>query len=261
MVHLSAGINVPASEHLLSEPMIVARLAAATLPQSRVPWLWLVEDYDRIRDHIAQVFDEFKDFNQKVHRPGGFRLRNTAGERVWATPSGKAQFFAHALPVDADLQRAQALHAGRHEVFTLTTIRSHDQYNTTVYGLDDRYRGVFGQRRVLFIARADRERLGLAEAAWVDIVGGDEAGEGASTAERVAPGFLLVDHDIPSGNVAAYYPETNVLVPLSRHADGARTPASKSIPVWLRPQAAAVRPAASAGKASNRSASKPTSAI
>ena len=240
MVHLSAGINEPASDHLLSEPMIVARLAAATLPNSRVPWLWLVEDYDRIREHIEAVFDEFKGFNQKVHHPGGFRLRNTAGERVWVTPSGKAQLFAHPIPTDTAVHQAQAAaHAGAEgraggPVFTLTTVRSHDQYNTTVYGLDDRYRGVFGQRRVLFIHADDRAMLGLPAGAWVDLVGAalDDA------VVREAKGFLLVDYDIPRGCVAGYYPETNVLVPLANHAVGARTPASKAIPVRLRPAAA-----------------------
>jgi molybdopterin-dependent oxidoreductase alpha subunit len=240
MVHLSAGINAPASEHLLSEPMIVARLAMATLPESRVPWAWLVEDYDRIREHIEKVFDEFKGFNEKVHHPGGFRLRNTAGERVWATPSGKAQLMVHAIPTDTAVHQAQAaaLDGAQPDnvgpVFTLTTVRSHDQYNTTVYGLDDRYRGVFGQRRVLFIHADDRAMLGLPEGAWVDLIGAavDDA------VAREAAGFRLVDYDIPRGCVAGYYPETNVLVPLASHALGARTPTSKSIPVRLRPATA-----------------------
>lgn len=228
MVHLSAGINAPASQHLLSEPAIVARLAAATLPHSRVPWLWLVEDYGRIRDHIARVFDDFADFNHKVHRPGGFRLRNTASERVWATASGKAQFAVHGIPTDTLVHRARKRDR-QAQVFALTTVRAHDQYNTTVYGLDDRYRGVFGQRRVVFVNAQDRERAGFAEGAWVDLVGA-----APDDIERVAPGFKLVDHDIPPGCVAAYYPETNVLVPLDSHAVGARTPASKAIPVRLR---------------------------
>jgi len=228
MVHLSAGINAPASPHLLSEPAIVARLAAATLPHSRVPWLWLVEDYGRIRDHIARVFDDFADFNHKVHRPGGFRLRNTASERVWATASGKAQFAVHGIPTDTLVHRARKRDR-QAEVFALTTVRAHDQYNTTVYGLDDRYRGVFGQRRVVFVNAQDRERAGFAAGAWVDLVGA-----APDDIERVAPGFKLVDHDIPPGCVAAYYPETNVLVPLDSHAVGARTPASKAIPVRLR---------------------------
>ncbi|MFZ5528699.1 MAG: FdhF/YdeP family oxidoreductase [Pseudomonadota bacterium] len=234
MVHLSAGINEPASEHLLSEPMIVARLAMAALPRSTVPWAWLVEDYDRIREHIEKVFDEFKGFNEKVHHPGGFRLRNTAGERVWVTPSGKAQLMVHAIPLDTAVHQAQAAARDGAPVFTLTTVRSHDQYNTTVYGLDDRYRGVFGQRRVLFIHADDRAMLGLPEGAWVDLVGAavDDA------VVREAKSFRLVDYDIPRGCVAGYYPETNVLVPLASHALGARTPTSKSIPVRLRPTAA-----------------------
>lgn len=234
MVHLSAGINEPASEHLLSEPMIVARLAMAALPHSTVPWMWLVEDYDRIREHIEKVFDEFKGFNEKVHHPGGFGLRNTAGERVWVTPSGKAQLMVHAIPVDTAVHQAQAAAGDGAPVFTLTTVRSHDQYNTTVYGLDDRYRGVFGQRRVLFIHADDRAMLGLPDGAWVDLVGAavDDA------VVREAKSFRLVDYDIPRGCVAGYYPETNVLVPLASHALGARTPTSKSIPVRLRPTAA-----------------------
>ncbi len=255
MVHLSAGINAPASPHLLSEPAIVARLAAATLPNSRVPWMWLVEDYGRIRDHIAQVFDDFAGFNEKVHRPGGFRLRNTASERVWATASGRAQFAVHGIPTDTLVHRARkrsrrdvvdaALGADAGgdrvdaEVFTLTTVRAHDQYNTTVYGLDDRYRGVFGQRRVLFVNVQDRVRSGFAEGAWVDLIGA-----APDDIERVAPGFKLVDHDIPPGCVAAYYPETNVLVPLDSHAVGARTPASKAIPIRLRAARASATSAA-----------------
>jgi anaerobic selenocysteine-containing dehydrogenase len=223
MVHLSAGINEPASPHLLSEPMIVARLAEATLPHSRVPWRWLADDYDRIRDHIELVFDAFRGFNEKVHRPGGFRLRNTASERVWATPSGKAQFAVHAIPQDTPVhlarQEAHPAATGPGRVFALTTVRAHDQYNTTVYGLDDRYRGVFGQRRVVFVNAADRQALGLAEGAWVDLVG-------------CAPGDTT--ERVPTGCVAAYYPETNGLVPLSSHAIGARTPTSKSVPVTLR---------------------------
>lgn len=228
MVHLSAGINAPASPHLLSEPAIVARLAEVALPASQTRWRWLVEDYDRIRDLIEAVFDDFKDFNQRVRHPGGFRLRNTASERVWQTATNKARFMAHAVPTDTAIHRARAALGG--QVFTLTTIRAHDQYNTTVYGLDDRYRGVFGQRRVLFINAQDRIALNLPQAAWVDLTSWAEDGQ-----HRRAEGFLLVDYDIPRDCVAAYYPETNKLVPLDSHAIGARTPTSKSIPVQLSP--------------------------
>ena len=228
MVHISSGINPPASEHLLSEPAIVARLAAATLgARSRTPWLWLIEDYDRIRDKIEAVFDEFFDFNERIKVPGGFRLRNTAGERIWATASGKAGFHAHAVPLDTPVHRARARQLDQ-VVFTLFTTRSHDQYNTTIYGHDDRYRGVFGQRRVVFINAADIKHLGLRDGDWVDLHTAWSDG-----VERRADRFKLVAYDIPRGNLAAYYPETNPLVPLSSIAIEAGTPTSKSIPVIL----------------------------
>ena len=222
MVHLSSGMNPPASEHLLSEPAIVARLAAATLPRSRTPWLWLIEDYDRIRERIAQVIPGFEDFNQRVRVPGGFHLHHPGRERVFPTDSGKAGFFFHALaeaPATAALQ--------------LMTVRSHDQYNTTVYGFDDRYRGVHGLRRVCFISAHDLQRLGFHDGEMVDITSLWRDGE------RTVTGFRLVEYDIPSGCLASYFPETNALVPLEHHAQRARTPASKSIPVRLSRSAVA----------------------
>ncbi|MDI3383468.1 FdhF/YdeP family oxidoreductase [Xenophilus aerolatus] len=232
MVHLSAGINPPASEHLLSEPAIVARLAAATLGErSRTPWLWLVEDYARIRDLIEKVFDDFADFNARVAQPGGFRLRNTASERVWATASGKAAFVPHAVPRDTPSHRARE-RVRDAQVFTLLTTRSHDQYNTTIYGMDDRYRGVFGQRRVVFIHPEDIRALGMQAGDRVDLKTVWDDGQ-----EREAGGFKLVAYDIPRGNLAAYYPETNPLVPLSATAIAAGTPTSKAIPVVLVPHA------------------------
>ena len=234
MVHISSGINPPASEHLLSEPAIVARLAAATLgARSKTPWLWMIEDYDRIRARIEAVFDDFFDFNERIRKPGGFRLRNTASERVWATDSGKATFYAHAVPLDTPVHRARARQLDQ-VVFTLFTTRSHDQYNTTIYGHDDRYRGVFGQRRVVFINAADIQHLGLRDGDWVDLHTAWSDG-----VERRADRFKLVAYDIPRGNLAAYYPETNPLVPLSSTAIEAGTPTSKSIPVILTPHQAA----------------------
>ena len=228
MVHLSGGINAPASELLLSEPAIVARLAAATLTQSHTPWLWLVEDYARIRDLIAKVFDDFADFNARVATPGGFRLRNTASERVWNTASAKAGFMAHAVPRDTPLHLARA-RLPASTVFSLMTMRSHDQYNTTIYGLDDRYRGVFGQRRVVFIHAEDIRALGFQDGDWVDLVSAWDDG-----VERRAERFRLVAYDIPRGNIGAYYPETNPLVPLAATAIGAGTPTSKAVPVVLQ---------------------------
>lgn len=228
MVHLSGGINSPASALLLSEPAIVARLAAATLPASRTRWLWLIEDYARIRDLIAQVFDDFHDFNARVATPGGFRLRNTASERVWNTASRKAGFMAHAVPLDTPLHQATARLPDQ-QVFSLMTMRSHDQYNTTVYGMDDRYRGVFGQRRVVFIHAEDIRALGFKDGDWVDLVSAWDDGS-----ERSIERFRLVAYDIPRGNIGAYYPETNPLVPLAATAIGAGTPTSKAVPVTLR---------------------------
>jgi molybdopterin-dependent oxidoreductase alpha subunit len=228
MVHMSAGINPPASPDLLSEPVIVARLAEATLGgRSRVPWRWLVEDYDRIRDLIALVFDDFHDFNARVRVPGGFRLPNPARERVWKTADGRAAFLPHPVPVDTPLHRARATR--REPVFNLATVRSHDQYNTTIYGLDDRYRGVFGERRVVFANPDDIAALGMEAGDRVDLesLGGDGV-------RRVVRGFLLAPYNIPRGCLAAYYPETNALVPLSSFAEFSRTPASKSIPVVVR---------------------------
>ena len=232
MVHLSSGINPPASDGLLSEPAIVARLAQATLgARSRVPWPWLVEDYDRIRDLVAQVFDDFHDFNTRVRVPGGFRLSNGARDRVWDTAGGRAHFVAASLP--AREPPGRGVDAGR-PVFTLATVRAHDQYNTTIHALDDRYRGVFGERRALFIHADDIAALGMRAGDRVDLE--SLCGDGVL---RQAKGFLLVAYDIPRGCLAAYYPETNPLVPLSSYAEESRTPASKSIPVILRPHVAA----------------------
>ncbi len=227
MVHLSMGMNPPASAELLSEPAIVARLAAATLGErSSVPWSWLVQDYARIRDEIEKVFPDFADFNARVAVPGGFRLRNAASQRQWATASGRAQFSVHAVPAPGP-QR----HEGR-VLFTLLSTRSHDQYNTTIYGLNDRYRGVQGQRQVVFIHPEDVRALGLAGGDRVDIHTVWDDG-----VQRSVHGFVLVPYDIPRGNLAAYYPETNPLVPLDSVAEGVGTPTSKSIPVVLTPHA------------------------
>ena len=232
MVHLSSGINAPSSPNLLSEPMIVARLAAATLGgRSKTDWAWLVADYDRIRDKIAAVFDDFADFNARVKVPGGFHLRNTAAERLWITDSGKANFFPYPVPTDLPIHLARGSHA--EPVFNLTTMRSHDQYNTTIYGLNDRYRGVFGERRVLFIHADDIAALGLRAGDWVDLESLCD-----DQARRRAKRFMLVAYNIPRGCVAAYFPETNGLVPLSSFAEFARTPTSKSIPIVLTPHVA-----------------------
>lgn len=226
MVHISYGINKPVSSHLMSETAIVARMAHATLKHSRTRWLWYAEDYARIRDAIEAVYDDFKDYNARVAMPGGFRLPIAPSQRKWNTPSGRANFVVHEIPRDLPIHRARKQHGQR--AFNLMTTRSHDQYNTTIYGLNDRYRGVFGHRRVVFIHPDDLKMLNLKAGEWVDLV--SIWGDGI---ERRAERFILVEYDIPRGCLASYYPETNPLVPLESYADRARTPTSKSIPVLL----------------------------
>ncbi|WP_036666403.1 FdhF/YdeP family oxidoreductase [Paludibacterium yongneupense] len=227
MVHLSFGMNTPAGPNLRSEVAIVAGMAQAMLGADTVDWAGYARHYARIRDDIARVIDGFDDYNRRVAVPGGFHLPVAARERIWKTPSGKAQFLVQSIATDTPLHRARAAHGAK--LLTLMTLRSHDQFNTTIYALDDRYRGVFGQRRGGFIHRDDLAMLGFAPGARVDIHGVAEDG-----IERVAVGFVLVEYDIPRGSLGAYYPETNVLVPLDSVADGANTPTYKSIPVLLR---------------------------
>jgi molybdopterin-dependent oxidoreductase alpha subunit len=219
MVHASRGRLPPASAELRSEPAIVAGMAAATLPHSRVPWAELIADYDRIRDRIEAVFPDFHDFNARLRTPGGFRLPLPPTERQWRTASGKATFIAFpGVHADSDQADEAALR--------LTTIRSHDQYNTTIYGLDDRYRGVFGRRDVLFMNAADLAVRNLAHGDPVDIETAFPDGETLHLR-----GLTAIAHDIARGSVAAYYPEANVLVPLGHHDPDSGTPAYKSVPV------------------------------
>jgi anaerobic selenocysteine-containing dehydrogenase len=220
-VHASRGPLAPASVHLLSEPDIVARLGRACLPASPIPWEELAADYDRIREDIQAVIPGFDDFNARV-RGTGFALPNAARERRFATATGKARFLVHPL-VRRRLEPGQLL---------MMTIRSHDQFNTTIYGLDDRYRGIHGGRRVVLVNEEDLADLDLFPGEVVDLVSHHE-GE-----TRVARHFKVVPYPIPRRCAATYFPETNVLVPLSAIADKSRTPASKSIVITLRPAAA-----------------------
>lgn len=230
-IHLSAGRNTPISENILSEPDIVARMAEAVLPDSKIKWKWYIESYDRIRDSIADVFDEFHDFNLRVYKPGGFHLEHPANQHIWNTKSGKAQFMITPLSeVYADKEHQYAAAYTESKVYTLMTTRSHDQYNTTLYGLDDRYRGVFGQRRVLFMNQADIDEAGFEANQWVDIESVFSDG-----VKRIVYSFRIVPYNIPRGSLAAYYPETNPLVALSSHDKYAKIPASKSVPVILHP--------------------------
>ncbi|MFJ8857447.1 FdhF/YdeP family oxidoreductase [Streptomyces sp. NPDC102451] len=218
MVHASRGNLTPASPHLLSEPAIVARLARAVLgPASTTPWEDFEKDYGTIRDRIARVIPGFEDFNTRVARPGGFTLPHAPrDERRFPTATGKANFTA--APVEhPELPEGRLL---------LQTLRSHDQYNTTIYGLDDRYRGIKGGRRIVMVNPEDAHALGLADGSYTDLVS-----EWKDGVERRAPGFRVVHYPTARGCAAAYYPETNVLVPLDATADTSNTPASKSVVV------------------------------
>jgi len=220
VVHSSQGHLKPADPELYSESSIVAWLAEQVLgPETPVSWCWLIENYDRIRDLIAQTIPGFEDFNERVRNPGGFHLYNGARERKFNTEDGKARFTINAAP-DLTLP---------HGSYRMMTVRTHDQYNTTVYGNDDRYRGVRGGRRVVFMNEADMQEAGLHAGSLVDIRN-DFGGE-----LRIAPRFTVVPYPIPSRCVATYFPEANVLVPLNKYAEGSYTPASKDVTVRLVP--------------------------
>ena len=230
MVHGSAGINHPASPHLLSEVGIIAGIAEATLGTRTVSWPALADDYERIRSHIEATIPGFDDYNTRLRTPRGFLLRNSAAHREWNTPTGKANFFAGTLPASTVHQQARTAQTR----FALQTFRSHDQYNTTVYGLDDRYRGVYGERNVIFIHPDDLASLGAKSGDRVNVIGEYDDG-----VERIAPDFRFVSYDIPRGSVAGYYPELNVLVPLGSAGDQSDTPTSKSVMVSFQKDAAA----------------------
>ncbi|PZP33395.1 MAG: CbbBc protein [Roseateles depolymerans] len=227
MVHLSYGMNRPASPQLRSEVAIVAGLAQATLGARPVDWQAMAADYRLIRDAIAKAIPGFENFNERVARERGFHLDIASRRREWLTASGKAQFVVANVDLASPIHRARARHG--EQLMVLMTTRSHDQYNTTVYALNDRYRGVFGQRRVVFIHRDDIAMLGFEPGDWVDLIGVWDDGQ-ARRADR----FKLVEYDIPRGCIAAYYPETNPLVPLASVGDVCGTPTSKSIPVLLQ---------------------------
>jgi molybdopterin-dependent oxidoreductase alpha subunit len=211
VVHASRGRLAPASPMLRSEPAIVAGLAKATLGTD---WSAFVDDYDRIRDRIARSIPGFEDMNTRIRHPDGFTLPHAVRDRrAFHTPSGKAVFFVHPIPQDR-------LGAGE---LMLTTIRSHDQFNTSIHGLDDRYRGVRHGRRVVFMHPADIAAQGLADGGLVDLVNRHDG------RERRARNFRIVSYDIPQGCAATYFPEANVLVPIGSIAEGSLTPASKSV--------------------------------
>jgi len=220
VVQMSHGSLAPASPELLSEAQIVARLARATLEnRTTVDWETLSSDYDNIRDRIERVVPGFENYNARVREPGGFYLPNAARERVFNTANGKAVFTIHALPN----------HNLAPDQYLMMTIRSHDQFNTSVYSENDRYRGISNNRRVVFLNRDDIAAAGLREQQVVDLVSHFE-GE-----ERIARRFTIVPYDIPPRCAAAYFPEANVLVPVRNVAEKSNTPVSKSVVISIRP--------------------------
>ena len=220
VVQVSRGSLEPASPELLSEPQIIARLARATLEQrTTVAWEDFAGNYDNIRDAIERVIRGFDDYNARVRQPGGFYLPNAARDRVFKTASGKAEFTVHELPE----------HNLAPDQFLMMTIRSHDQFNTSVYSANDRYRGINGDRRVVFMNQKDVAAAGLRARQVVDLVSHFE-GE-----ERIARRFVVVPYDIPQRCAATYFPEANVLVPVRHVAAKSNTPASKSVVISIRP--------------------------
>lgn len=229
MVHASQGVGKPNSPQQRSEPAIIAGIAHATLGATPLDWQAMAEDYDQIRDHMAATLPGFEGFNERLQAPGGFYLGNSAARYQWQTNNGKANFGATPLPTSL-IPEAITLKA-QGQLSTLQTLRSHDQYNTTIYGMDDRYRGVYGQRMVLFMHPDEIKDRGLKEGDWVDLIS-----VWLDDVERKVEGFKVVAYDIPLGNVAAYYPETNPLVPLHSVGDGSATPTSKAIAVLIKKQ-------------------------
>jgi len=231
MVHASQGNVKPLADSLHSETAIVADIAAATLNDSTVNWQQLKGNYDLIRDLIEQSVAGFSDFNQKLEQPGGFYLGNSAAELKWNNQHEKALFAVHNLPtniVQVSQEQLSTLQKKQQPLYTLQSLRSHDQYNTTIYGMNDRYRGVENARNVLFINEKDAGKQGFKNNDYVDItsIWHDDQ-------QRKVTNFILCFYDIPRGNLAAYYPETNPLIPLDSFGDRSYTPTSKSVAVII----------------------------
>jgi len=219
-VQTSRGIFEPASDHLRSEPWIVAWLAKATLGErTSVDWDTMAANYDNIREAISRVVPGCENYNERIRRDGGFYMPNPPNEGVFRTQSGKAHFKASPL-------EKITLDPGR---LLLTTIRSHGQFNTTIYGDQDRYRGINGSRRVVFMNEADIKDLGLEPGQPVDIISHFDDGV------REVKAFVAVPYDIPPGCCAAYFPEANPLVPLGSIARRSGTPTSKCVVVSVKP--------------------------
>ena len=223
--HGARGRRRPVSDQLLSEPRIVAELAKATLPPNpRVDWDAWVDDYALVRDRIEATYpDYFKGFNARLFEPGGFHRPLAARHRVWRTNTGRANFV-----VPRGLDENPDMPSRRRDVLRLMTLRSNDQFNTTIYGYDDRFRGVKGTRKIVFMNRTDIDRLGLADGDSVALA--TVAHDGV--ARRVS-GLRVIAYDIPEGCCGGYYPECNPLIPVWHCAERSKVPAAKSIPVTV----------------------------
>ncbi|WP_343244227.1 FdhF/YdeP family oxidoreductase [Streptomyces sp. SID14446] len=222
MVHLSIGMKRPASKHLLSEPAIIAGMARAALPDSATPWEWYIEDYDRIRDTMARTLDGFEDCNRRVRLPLGFRIKQPARELVFLTPSGRAEFSTAPLP---DVVPAPG-------TLALGTMRSHDQWNTTIYSDNDRYRGIKNLRTLVFMNEDDMRERGVCEFDPVDIVATAKDGT-----HRRLDGYLAIPYDIPRGCAAGYMPEMNVLCAIGDYSLQSDQPLMKHVKVTIEAHA------------------------
>lgn len=217
VVQSSQGILTPPSKHLKSEVAIVAELAKATLENSTIAWDEMAADYDRIREAIEHTIPGFENYNSRVRQSAGFYLPNGARERKWNTETGKANFTINPVPK----------HEQEEGEYIMMTLRSHDQYNTTIYGLDDRYRGIYSERRIVMMNEADMDARGWKTRQEVDLF------SEFNGVKREALKFLVVPYPIPSGNVATYFPETNPLVPIDSYADKSHTPTSKLVKITI----------------------------
>jgi molybdopterin-dependent oxidoreductase alpha subunit len=214
IVHMSRGNLKPASDKLKSEPWIISSLADKTLDNSPIPWMELVESYDNIRDLMSESLSGFEDYNKRVREDNGFYLPNPPrDERKFETNDGKAHFTTHELP-DVTVDDGQ---------YVMMTLRSHDQYNTTIYGLDDRYRGIKGNRRIIMMNPVDMLDRNWKTRQKIDIKSHFQG------QTRTSENWLVIPYEIPSGNIAAYFPEANELVPLDSTAELSNTPTSKWI--------------------------------
>jgi molybdopterin-dependent oxidoreductase alpha subunit len=217
MVHISHGMKEPVSPSLRSECAILAGLAQATLPDSATPWQDYTDDYDRIRDTMAKVLVGFEDFNRRARHPHGFRIAQPARDRIFSTPSGRAEFSAAALPDDVDPGPGRLM---------LATIRSHDQFNTTIYSNDDRYRGLKGLRTVIFMNETDMRDRALNEFDLIDVTSVSKDGT-----ERTVYGYRAVRYEIPPGCAAGYMPELNVLCGIADFSTQSEQPVTKHLVV------------------------------